>query len=119
MASTLYKKRLKIWEAHIRFAEVVRCYLCAQVIEKFEDATLDHVHPRSQGGTNAYRNLRIACIPCNLRKGHMSLAEYWQTQQAERRRAKQRRRRARRRERLKNGPSVTLATVFESAQKSC
>ena len=33
------------------------------------DLTLDHVMPRSRGGTSNWRNLVTACKPCNARKG--------------------------------------------------
>lgn len=33
------------------------------------DLSLDHVLPRSRGGTNTWENLVCACIPCNTRKG--------------------------------------------------
>ena len=33
------------------------------------DLTLDHVLPRSRGGTSAWENLVACCRPCNTRKG--------------------------------------------------
>jgi len=38
-------------------------------------ATVDHVHPRSQGGATDWLNLVSACFECNQRKEDMSLAE--------------------------------------------
>lgn len=32
-------------------------------------ATVDHVHPRSRGGTSERSNLVLACYGCNQRKG--------------------------------------------------
>ena len=32
-------------------------------------ATIDHVKPRSKGGTDDEDNLVVACFPCNQRKG--------------------------------------------------
>jgi len=37
--------------------------------------TLDHVTPRSRGGTSAWENVVTACAPCNLRKGSKSLRQ--------------------------------------------
>jgi 5-methylcytosine-specific restriction endonuclease McrA len=31
--------------------------------------TVDHIVPRSQGGTTSWQNLVTACAPCNRRKG--------------------------------------------------
>lgn len=33
---------------------------------------VDHIVPRSRGGTDALANLRAACPPCNLRRGNRS-----------------------------------------------
>lgn len=44
------------------------CAWCDQHL-MLREATIDHVIPRAQGGTNARQNLVLACYPCNLRKG--------------------------------------------------
>jgi 5-methylcytosine-specific restriction endonuclease McrA len=44
-----------------------RCEYCGAVMTK-ESMTLDHWIPRSKGGTNAARNLRGSCQPCNEAK---------------------------------------------------
>jgi 5-methylcytosine-specific restriction endonuclease McrA len=31
----------------------------------FEEATIEHIRPRSEGGNNDLRNLEIACAKCN------------------------------------------------------
>jgi 5-methylcytosine-specific restriction endonuclease McrA len=54
----------------------VREYL----LEKFDRAcaycgvtdvplNIDHIHPRSRGGSNRISNLALACVPCNTQKG--------------------------------------------------
>jgi 5-methylcytosine-specific restriction endonuclease McrA len=45
------------------------CYLCHRKIGKRE-CVLDHVIPLSRGGEHSESNLRVACPPCNLRKGN-------------------------------------------------
>ena len=54
-----------------------RCFLCHQHITQ---PTVDHVHPRSKGGSGRMENLRAACRACNAAKGNMTLAQYreWQ-----------------------------------------
>ena len=49
-----------IWfNSHGKVKEV-KCHWC-QVMLKFRQATVDHIIPRSDGGTNKKRNLVIAC----------------------------------------------------------
>jgi 5-methylcytosine-specific restriction endonuclease McrA len=33
------------------------------------DLSIDHIHPRNRGGTDATENLQTLCKPCNSRKG--------------------------------------------------
>ena len=42
-----------------------RCQYCGSR----DRLTLDHVLPRSRGGTDSWENLVAACVPCNNRKG--------------------------------------------------
>jgi len=44
------------------------CYLCGKVLTDAE-ITLDHVIPLARGGNHTEANLRVACRPCNSRKG--------------------------------------------------
>lgn len=39
-------------------------------------ATLDHVVPREDGGTNEARNLITSCRPCNNSKGRKRLSDW-------------------------------------------
>jgi 5-methylcytosine-specific restriction endonuclease McrA len=51
------------------------CYLCEKKID-LRDASVDHVIPKSKGGTNSMGNLRAAHKDCNFLKGDMSLDDY-------------------------------------------
>jgi uncharacterized protein (TIGR02646 family) len=44
------------------------CAYCQREIT-FEEATLDHVRPKSRGGCSGYENLVVTCQPCNTTKG--------------------------------------------------
>lgn len=37
---------------------------------------IEHIHPRSQGGSNRISNLTLACQPCNQKKGCQPIAEF-------------------------------------------
>jgi 5-methylcytosine-specific restriction endonuclease McrA len=51
-----------------------RCQYCG-IVKDAGDLTIDHIIPRSRGGTNDALNLCAACIPCNNRKGNRTPAE--------------------------------------------
>lgn len=38
--------------------------------------SLDHLRPRSRGGTNAATNLVTACLRCNVERGNTALAAF-------------------------------------------
>jgi len=44
------------------------CQYCGRKRDRSE-LTLDHVTPRSRGGTSTWGNIVLACIKCNMRKG--------------------------------------------------
>ena len=50
------------------------CQYCAEVLASSE-LTLDHVIPRSRGGTSTWENLVACCHSCNRRKSNQSPAE--------------------------------------------
>lgn len=58
-------KRVAVFERYGGF-----CYLCGGTA-----TTLDHVIPRSRGGTEAITNLRPCCVSCNSAKGNRLLSE--------------------------------------------
>ena len=49
---------------------------CCYCGAKDTPLNIDHVHPKSRGGTNRVSNLAIACIPCNTRKGARSIEDF-------------------------------------------
>ena len=50
------------------------CQYCATVLSPNE-LTLDHVHPRSRGGSSTWENLVACCHACNRKKGNRLLSE--------------------------------------------
>lgn len=67
----LYKKKLPTVTNYRKvFNELknkygAKCKLCNAV----ENLTIDHIMPRSKGGTDEFGNLQILCKTCNSRKG--------------------------------------------------
>ena len=45
------------------------CYLCNKQLE-FKAIEIDHLIPKSRGGTSDPSNLAVACLPCNRSKGN-------------------------------------------------
>lgn len=43
------------------------CAYCRKPL-KLSEVTLDHIHPKSKGGPNAWFNLAACCAECNLKK---------------------------------------------------
>ncbi len=50
-----------------------RCAYCQKQVTRWE---VDHVIPRSRGGSNRVKNLALACHACNQAKGDRTAAEY-------------------------------------------
>ncbi|HKS42154.1 MAG TPA: HNH endonuclease [Blastocatellia bacterium] len=50
------------------------CYLCDAILAA-NLIVLDHIIPRSRGGTNADNNLAVCCAPCDQRKADNLLSE--------------------------------------------
>lgn len=44
------------------------CHYCQKEFTA-DDLTIEHIIPRSQGGTNDIENVTLACLPCNQEKG--------------------------------------------------
>jgi len=66
--SRIFKRRL--WEASFR-----RCAYCGDEIEDHGVSHVDHVVPRSDGGSESIDNLACACAFCNSSKGAGSLED--------------------------------------------
>ncbi len=62
--------RLLKWDAHV-------CCYCAIPLTP-ATATLEHLQPLSRGGKHTRENCRLACEPCNSRRGTMDPVEFRQ-----------------------------------------
>jgi hypothetical protein len=50
-----------------------KCAYCAATDTRLE---IDHVHPRSRGGSNRVSNLALACHSCNQAKGNQDIKDF-------------------------------------------
>lgn len=65
----------RMWREGIKARDGYKCVYCGCT----ENLTIDHVRPRSQGGTDTADNCVTACRPCNQAKGSMHVDVFMQT----------------------------------------
>lgn len=53
----------------ILLRDAYTCQECGRVCSRKQEATVDHIVPKSKGGTDEPSNLQCLCLPCNSRKG--------------------------------------------------
>lgn len=62
-----------------------KCAYCGTPVQRLKDfdisrnasvATIDHITPKSRGGSDFIENKILACLSCNSQKGQRTLAEY-------------------------------------------
>ncbi|MGK7899581.1 MAG: RNA-guided endonuclease IscB [Xenococcus sp. (in: cyanobacteria)] len=51
-------------------------HTCAYCGAKDVPLEVEHIKPKSKGGSNRVSNLTIACVPCNLAKSNLDLKEF-------------------------------------------
>ena len=51
---------------------------CAYCDAEHVPLEMEHIHPRSRGGSDRVSNLTLACRPCNQRKGNLPIEEFLQ-----------------------------------------
>lgn len=64
------ENRLKVFER-----DSFKCSYCHKQLTRFS-ATLDHIHPVSEGGDNSFDNLITSCIHCNSKKGGRPIMDF-------------------------------------------
>ncbi len=67
-------RKLAFSRANIYRRDNYQCQYCGSR-PGTEDLTIDHIVPRSKGGTSTWINCIIACWTCNSKKANKSLAE--------------------------------------------
>ena len=62
------KSTMRLSKRNVFLRDEYTCQYCGEEINE-SSATLDHVHPVSQGGKTTWENSTTACKPCNYKKG--------------------------------------------------
>lgn len=53
------------------------CVGCDKRFKSIGEATIDHIQPKSKGGTNGLHNYQLLCRSCNIKKGsHFPLPDH-------------------------------------------
>lgn len=63
------KNRRNKIEKRIELNGSLCCWCCKNL--KREEITVEHLIPKSHGGSNAFYNLYLACKPCNQSRGNL------------------------------------------------
>lgn len=66
--------RVKCTRRNILLRDRGRCQYCGRLCSG-KEATIDHVVPRARGGKTVWKNVVLACKPCNGRKGSRSVRD--------------------------------------------
>jgi 5-methylcytosine-specific restriction endonuclease McrA len=69
-----FSKEVRFSRRNIFERDENTCQYCGKRYDRSE-LTLDHVIPRSRGGTSTWHNIVLACIRCNMKKGDRLLTE--------------------------------------------
>lgn len=62
------KSTMRLSKRNVFLRDEYICQYCGTDVSD-QSATLDHVHPVSQGGKTTWENSTTACKPCNYKKG--------------------------------------------------
>lgn len=65
-----YKKTVRFSRYNLYLRDLFQCQYCADVFD-YDELTIDHVVPRSAGGTTTWTNCVTSCKSCNYRKGSL------------------------------------------------
>jgi CRISPR/Cas system Type II protein with McrA/HNH and RuvC-like nuclease domain len=66
--------KVKLTRENVFKRDNYECVYCGESNSRL--LTLDHVHPKSKGGSDTWENLVTACLKCNNEKSNLTLEEY-------------------------------------------
>jgi len=68
------KRKIKFSRRNIFERDKYTCQYCNRRFKR-HNLTIDHVLPKSRGGTSRWENVALSCLPCNSRKDDRTPAE--------------------------------------------
>ncbi len=60
------KQKMKVSTRRRVFVANSRCVSCGAT----KDLQIDHIYPKSKGGSDIEGNLQVLCVKCNIKKGN-------------------------------------------------
>lgn len=76
-SNIMTSKQRKRKIAQIGVVQGFYCFWCGKPLTT-DKLTLDHLIPRSRGGSNCLENFRLACFPSNNSRGNSFFPPGWQ-----------------------------------------
>lgn len=67
-----FNKAIRYSRKNLFLRDLYQCQYCGETFIE-DDLTVDHVIPKSKGGTTVWTNVVAACIPCNTKKANKYL----------------------------------------------
>ena len=77
LETTSSNEAKRMWRKHIREKWKYKCAYCGSD----KELTIDHVVPRSKGGTDFTKNVVCCCHSCNQSKSHTPWEEWYFSQE--------------------------------------
>lgn len=77
LQTTSSSEARKLWRKNIKEEWDFKCAYCGSE----EELTIDHIVPRSKGGTDVTKNVLCACHRCNHDKQHTPWEEWYFSQE--------------------------------------
>jgi hypothetical protein len=76
LEATTSSEAKRKWRQSIKEKWNYECAYC----ESYQNLTLDHITPRSKGGSDRVTNVLCACRKCNTSKGHQDWYDWYMQQ---------------------------------------